>query len=162
MSNSTNFEQWDNEFDSEALKNDLENVESGNQERKEVPPGQYEVKVTKLELTLSKKGSPMVTCWFKVVAGELTNQMIFMNQVLTSGFGLHKCNELLRSITSLPVSFESFKQYNLLLMDIMEEIEGKREYQLNYGKDAKGYNTCKIEKIFDMSEPQDTGEEIPF
>lgn len=156
--NTTDFEQWDNEFDSEALKNDLENVESGNQERKEVPPGQYEVKVTKLELTKSKKGSPMVTCWFKVLAGECVNQLIFMNQVLTTGFALHKSNEFLRSMTSLPVSFESFKQYGFLLMDIMEDIEGKREYQLNYGKDAKGYNTYKIEKVFSLEEPDD----IPF
>lgn len=163
MSNTVDFEQWDNQFDSEALKNDLADVENKSKgEYKEVPPGQYEVKITKLELTQSKKGNPMISCWFKIVAGEFNNQMIFMNQVLTTGFGLHLCNELLRSITSLPVSFESFKQYSMLLMDIMEEIEGKREFQLNYGKDQKGYNTFKIEKIFDMSEPQETvDEEVP-
>lgn len=161
MSETVDFEQWDSEFDSEALKSDLANVESGNQERKEVPTGQYEVKITKLELTRSKKGDPMVSCWFKIVAGDFTNQMIFMNQVLKSGFGLHKCNELLRSISSLPVSFESFKQYNMLLMDIMEETEGKREFQLNYSKNDKGYFTYKIEKIFDVGQPEPE-DEVPF
>ena len=154
------YDEFDEEFDSGNLKKDLEDVESGNAERKEVPYGVYEVKITKLELTKSKtSGQPMVTCWFKVVAGEMKGQLIFMNQVLSSGFGLHKCNEFLRSISSLPVSFESFKKYAMLLMDIMEEIDGKREYQLNYSKDNKGYNTYKIEKTFDVSGGSD---DVPF
>lgn len=153
------FDEFDEQFDSESLKKDLAEAESGNAERKEVPHGIYEVKITKLELTKSKtSGQPMVSCWFKVVAGDMKGQMIFMNQVLKTGFGLHKCNEFLRSITSLPVTFESFKQYNMLLMDIMEETDGKREYQLNYAKDAKGYNTFKIEKIFSVSGNDD----VPF
>lgn len=149
--NDFNFDEFDSQFDSESLKKDLADVEAGNAERKEVPHGVYEVKITKLELTKSKtSGQPMVSCWFKVVAGDMKGQMIFMNQVLSNGFGLHKCNEFLRSITILPVSFESFKQYNMLLMDIMEDVDGKREFQLNYSKDNKGYNTFKIEKVFSL------------
>lgn len=154
MMNDFNFDEFDAQFDSESLKKDLADVEAGNGERKEVPHGVYEVKITKLELTKSKtSGQPMVSCWFKIIAGEYENQLIFMNQVLKTGFGLHKCNEFLRSITSLPVTFETFKQYSLLLMDIMEEVEKKREYQLNYNVDKKGYNTFKIEKVF---------EDVPF
>lgn len=149
-----NFEDWDNQFDSASLRKEVENINSENQERKEVPPGTYEVKITKLELTQSKKNNPMLACWFKVVAGEYKGQLIFMNQVLTKGFLIHRCNEFLRSITQMPVAFESFKQYSLLLMDIKDEIDGKLEFQLAYGKDAKGYNTYKIEKKF-LVEPVD-------
>lgn len=149
-----NYVDWDNEFDSEGLKKDLENVNSnGNTERKEVPHGTYEVKITKLELVKSKKGDPMMTCWFKIVAGEFKNQMLFMNQLLTTGFGLHNANEFLKSIANLPIAFESFKQYAMLLADVMGEIDGNFEYQLNYGKTNKGFNTFKIEKIFDANVP---------
>lgn len=146
---STIFDDFDAQFDVVGLKKDLVDVESNNVERKEVPHGVYEVKITKLELTKSKKGDPMVSCWFKIVAGEYKGQLIFMNQVIASAFGLHNCNLFLKSITSLPVTFESFNQYNMLLIDVMEEIEGKREFQLNYGE-SKGYNTFKIEQIFEM------------
>lgn len=152
--NDFNFDEFDAQFDSESLKKDLADVEAGNAERIDVPHGVYEVKITKLELTKSKKsGQPMVSCWFKVVAGDMKGQMIFMNQVLSSGFGLHKCNEFLKTITSLPVTFESFKQYSMLLMDVMEDVDGKREFQLNYGKGNKGYNTFKIEKVFSLEAP---------
>lgn len=149
-----NYVDWDNEFDSESLKKDLADVNSKEKtERKDVPHGTYEVKVTKLELIKSKKGDPMMTCWFKIVAGEFEKQMIFMNQLLTTGFGLHTANEFLKSITNLPIAFESFKQYAMLLDDVMGEIEGNFEYQLNYGKNNKGFNTFKIEKIFDANTP---------
>lgn len=147
------FDEFDNQFNAAELKADLNAVQSNNVERKEVPHGVYEVKITKLELVKSKKGYPMVSVWFKIVAGEYKGQMIFMNQVLVnesgSSFGLHNCNLFLRSITSLPVDFESFKQYNMLLIDIMEQIDGKREFQLNYGE-SKGFNTFKIEQVFEM------------
>lgn len=147
------FDEFDNKFNSAELKKDLTDVQNNNVERKEVPHGVYEVKITKLDLVKSKQGNPMVSVWFKIVAGEYKGQMIFMNQVIATpsggAFGLHNCNQFLRSITSLPVDFESFKQYNMLLIDIMEEIDGKREFQLNYGTN-KGYNTYKIEQIFDM------------
>lgn len=151
------FDEFDNQFDNESLKKDVSDVENNKFERKEVPCDVYEVKVQKLELTKSSKGDPMVTCWFKIVAGEYKNQMIFMNRVINvtntkaRGVQLHNCNEFLRSLSKLPVTFESFKQYSMLLMDIMEEINGKYEYQLNYSKDKNGYSAFKIEKVFEVT-----------
>lgn len=148
--NTFNFDDFDAKFNSNALKQDLADVENNNVERKEVPLGVYEVKITKLELTQSKtSGQPMVSCWFKILVGEYANQLIFANFVLSSGFGLHKCNEFLRSLSSLPVTFESFKQYSMVLMDIVEEIDGKYEYQLNYSKNGN-FNTYKIEDVFEV------------
>ena len=155
--NDFDFAQWDNEFDSDLLKDEVVKAESGNSDYEEVPHGTYEVKITKLELGQTKAGKPKLACWFKIIAGQYENQMIFMNQVIdpsnpnARGFQLHKCNEFLRSLSSLPVSFESFKQYSLLLTDIMGEIDGKFEYQLNYGADKKGYNVFKIEKTFEAA-----------
>ena len=161
------YDEFDQQFDSEDLQKDVAAAESNNPERKEVPQDTYEVKITKLELTKSKtSGQPMLTCWFKIVAGEYNNQMIFMNQVINTananarGFQLHKCNEFLRSLkTSLPVNFESFKQYGQLIYDVMGEVEDKRTFQLEYSKDTKGYANYKIEKVFDITGGSD---EAPF
>ena len=144
------YDQFDREFDLEGLKNDLVDAENGKSDE-ETPVGVYEVKITKLEMTKSKADKPMVACWFKIVAGERKDQMIFMNQVISSGFGLHKCNQFLRTLSDIPVTFESFKQYAVLLEDIMGEINGKYEYQLNYSKNKKDYPEYNIEKVFKVS-----------
>lgn len=143
------WEQFDEQFDTEALGKDVENSKSGSY--KEVPEGTYEVSIEKLELVASKAGKPMVTCWMKVLTdGEYKGSLIFMNQVIDEGFKIHTVNEFLRSLDSgLEIEFLSYKQYGNLLMDVHEAISGKLEYALNYGKNRKGYPTFEIEEVFD-------------
>ena len=124
----------------------------GNSDFEKVPHGTYEVKVTKLEMTESKSGKPMVTVWFKVLAGEHKNGMIFMNQLIEKDFQIHIVNSLLRSFDTSKtddVGFESYKQYADLLCDIAEAIEAERlEYSLEYGE-KKGYDTFTINEVFE-------------
>lgn len=164
--NEFDFDAFDEEFDSAALGQDVAAVQNNTPERKEIPNGKYEVAITKLELTKSKtSGQPMLTCWFKIVAGDLKGQMIFMHQVINTnnvkarGIQLHKCNEFLRSISTKEISFESFARYGRLIMDVMTEIENNYEFQLNYSKDKNGYETFKIEKIFNLNVSDDS---VPF
>lgn len=143
------YSKWDKEFDTEALKQDAENASS--REYEDVPAGKYEVKIEKLELTSSKKNDPMVTIWFSILDGQpYAKQKIFMNQVVTQGFQIHKVNELLRSLKSgVTVEFIKYSQYGKMLMDVAEEIDAKGlEYLLDYGKDKKGYNTFEILEVY--------------
>ena len=72
-----------------------------------------------------------------------------MNQMLTSAFGFHKMNEFLTSLeTGIPVVFENFMQYADLFSQIFDAIDGKAEYQLSYGENAKGYSTYTIVQRF--------------
>lgn len=89
------FSKFDNEMDLAGLMEDIENAakDGGNGDFKEVPLGDYEVSIDKLELGVSKKGSPMLICWFKILNGEYKNSRLFMNQVMTSGNGIHHANE---------------------------------------------------------------------
>lgn len=143
------FSKFDKAIDVEGLKADVasaqDNSSGGNY--REVPKGEYEVSITKLELTASKKGDPMVTIWFRIVSGDYENSLIFMNQVITQGFQIHIVNELLREMCEKDVKFESYSQYGELLMDIHEEIEGNYEFALEYGE-RKGFNTFKINERF--------------
>lgn len=142
------FSKFDKQVDLEGLKKDIE--DSANNDFKEVPHGDYEVAITKLELAESKKGDPMVKIWFKIVSGEYKGSLIFMNQVITRGFQIHIIDELLRCLeTDIDVHFESYSQYADLLADIFEAVEGNFEYALKYGEN-KGFDTFEITEVFEL------------
>ena len=150
---SVDFSKFDKAMDLGGLANDIkEAVENGGGNYKEVPHGTYEVKITKLELTESKKGDPMVSVWFKILNGEYKNSVIFMNQVVTQGFQIHIVNNLLKSLESgveieWPGSYAAFAD---LLMDVHEAIDGKFEYAVEYGETKKGFNTFKVTDVFEV------------
>ena len=129
--------------DVEGLKKDVETAASSTGDFVEVPHGDYEVKVTKIELGATGEnsktpGAPMAKVWFDILAGDFKGQKIFMNQMLTSGFGIHKMNEFLNSLESgIMVGFENFEQYDALFKQIFAEVDGKAEYQLAYTANKK-------------------------
>lgn len=148
------WEKWDKKIDTAGLKGDVTKAAENKQEFKDVPKGKYEVKVTKLELKASKKSDePMLSCWMKVITGSYKGQYIFYNQMLTTGFGIHAGNEFLRSLESgVEIKFDNFRQYNEMLMDIVEAVEAEQlEYVLDYGENNKGFKTFKIEDVFTAS-----------
>lgn len=146
------FSKFDSQVDIEGLKSDIqEAAENGGGDFKEVPLGTYEVKIKKLELKLSKKGDPMVSCWMQILAGDYKGQLLFMNQVVTRGFQVHIVNDFLRSLGSgVEIVFESYSQYAQLLMDVAEAIDNKMEYALEYGE-KNGFNTFKITEVFELT-----------
>lgn len=140
---------FDKLFDLEGLKKDI--TEASSNEYKDVPVGDYEVRIEKMELVESKKGDPMVSIWFRIVAGDYKDSMIFYNQTITQGFQIHLNNELLNSLNSgLDVKFNSYGDYAQLLSDIYIAVDGKYEYLLNYSLTKKGYNSYKIIDVFTL------------
>lgn len=151
------FDKWDKAIDTEGLAKDVaEAAENGGQGNyKEVPHGDYEVVIQQMELKASKKGDPMVSIWFKVVSGDYKGSIIFYNQVITQGFQIHNCNEMLRKIASemkeKPViEFRTYKQYGELLMDIFEAVEDNYEYGLHYtaNKKNKQFSDFKVTEVY--------------
>mgnify|MGYP001355780646 FL=1 len=147
------WEKFDKAIDIEGLQKDVQEAAENGANFREVPHGEYEVKIEKLELVESKAGDPMVTVWFKVLAGDYKGSMIFMNQVITKGFQIHIMNEFLRSLDSgYDVEFRSYSQYGQLLMDIHEAIDGRLEYGLKYGEGKKGFSTYEITDVWEVEE----------
>lgn len=145
------WDKFDKEIDVVGLSKDVEAASANNVSYKEVPHGQYEVKIGKLELVESKSGNPMLSCWFKVVAGEYSGSTIFMNQVITQGFQIHIANEFLRSLDSgYDIEFKKYSQYNSLILDVHEAIYGKREYVLDYSEGKKGFNNYEIVEVYEV------------
>ena len=146
------FSKFDKAVDIEGLKKDVVAAADGQGDFKEVPHGTYEVSIDKLELVESKKGDPMVTCWFKILEGEYKGQRIFMNQVVTQGFQIHIVDEFLESLESgVEVKFESFAQYGHMLLDIHEAIDNNFEYAVEYGEN-KGFNTFEIVDVYELED----------
>jgi hypothetical protein len=138
-------------FDLSGLKTDIESAASNTGgDFVEVPDGSYEVKVSKIELGESKKTQmPMMKVWFDILAGDFKGQKIFCNQMLTSGFSIHKANELLTALESgVPVSFENFEQYADVMKQVFNAIDGTGEYELAYGHNNKGFATYTIVQRF--------------
>lgn len=144
------FSKFNKAFDINALKNDVQEAADNGGNYREVPHGDYEVKIDKLELTESKKGDPMVSVWFTILNGEYEKSKIFMNQVITQGFQIHIMNTFLRSLDSgLEIEFDDFEQYAQLLMDVHEAIDSQGlEYALAYGE-SKGFSTFEIKEVFE-------------
>lgn len=144
------FEEFDKAIDTEGLQKDIKESEENGANYREVPKGDYEVSINKLEIKASKNGDPMFSCWFKVLTGDYENCLIFMNQVITQGFQIHIVNEFLRSLdTGKEVEFTTYSKYAELLEEIKKEIDNQKlEYGLEYGE-RKGFSTFKITDVFD-------------
>ena len=150
------FAQWDNSVDMEGLQKDIQEAKenNGGGNYKEVPHGNYEVSIEKMELRATKeKQKPMVSIWMKICDGDYAGSMIFMNQVITEGFQIHIVNEFLRALVQKcedtpTVEFKSYSQYANLLMDIHEVIAESFEYGLKYGKTKKDFDTFEITEVF--------------
>lgn len=163
------FSKFDKTVDIEGLEKDIKEAAENGGNYKEVPVGTYEVKVEKMELTMSntdskgnardksKPQNPMVSIWFKILNGEYKNSLIFYNKVVygtsNDGFMIHSNNEFLRSLDSgVDVEFESYSQYAQLLLDIHEAIDGQLEYALEYGENKQGFKTYEITEVYEVEE----------
>ena len=144
------FEKWNSNSDLAGLQKDIKDAQDNKREYDEVPHGEYEVKVDKMELKSSKKGDPMVSIWFTILEGKYKNSKLFLNQVVTKGFQIHLVNELLKSMkTELVIEFVDYKQYAELLLDVAEECDANNlEFAIKY-EDNKGYDKFTITEVFE-------------
>lgn len=141
------WEKFDKEVDEDMQK---KIAEAENSEYAEVPLGDYEVKVDNMELKISKSGNPMLSIWFRIVAGDFNNNLLFMNQVINQPFQIGLANKILRALDpNKEVEFESYTQYANLILDIFEDIDGKFEYALKYGE-KKGFSTFEVLDVFEV------------
>lgn len=146
------FNKYDKQCDLEGLKKDITDAKENNGNFKEVPYGTYEVKIVKLELSESKTKKMMVKGQFKVLDGEYKGSSIFMNQLVDEGFKINIMNEFLKTLEALSeddIYFESYVDYNDLLLDIAESIDEQGlEYLLEYSENKNGYSTWKIKEVY--------------
>ncbi|MBS5317775.1 MAG: DUF669 domain-containing protein [Clostridiales bacterium] len=146
------FEKFNQAIDTKGLQDDIKAAAENKTDFAEVTPGNYEVSIKQMELKASKKGDPMLSIQFKILsAGQFKGQLLFYNQVLTTGVGIHNANQLLRSLESdVDVQFQDYVQYNDIINEVFAAVEdSKLEYALEYGENSKGFKTYKITDVFE-------------
>lgn len=137
------------------LKKDIEAAEENSKKFEEIIPGTYEISIESLAVKETKSGdSLMLSTCMKILDGKYKNRLIFFNQLLMTGFGIHKANEFLRSLdTGADIKFEDFIKYDELVKEVEFTIKKMNlEYELEYSKTEKNgrtYDNYKITQVFE-------------
>ena len=149
------FEKWNESTDLKGLQDDIKDAQENKREYDEIPHGEYEVKVDKMELKATKTDKqPMVSIQFRIISGKYKNCCLFFNKKIggtkNDGLMIHQSNEFLRSMeTDLAIEFVDYKQYADLLLDVAEECDANNlEFALKY-EDNKGYDKFTITEVFE-------------
>lgn len=152
------FSKFDKEVDLEQLKKDAEEAEQngGFGDFPEIEEGTYVGKIEKMEVGQTKDGRPMLKVQFRITEGEHEKACLFMNRVLygtkndanmiASAVGWLKTLEPSDEVG--PVVFESYSQFADLVLDIMEDIDGELEYEVDY--DPNAFNNITINDVFEV------------
>lgn len=134
----------------DELKKEVESMDGDNGERKEIPVGDYEVTVTKIEMKESKSGKPMVTIWMKIVTGPYKGQIIFYNQLIDRAFGIHLVKQFFAPFNLADkVVFESYSQFATMMETTMMALKNV-EFALSYTINDKGWSEYKVIQIFEF------------
>lgn len=152
------FDKIDRSVDLEGLQKDVEAASAnGTGDFPTVPAGKYEVKLVSLEIkgTKADPNRPMLAASFKILAGEYKGQRLFMNRVL---YGTKNDANMIKSATGwlasldsgVPVAFEGYKQFNQVVLDVAEAIDGKLEYAVDYDPDR--FNSISVDEVFDVED----------
>lgn len=146
------FANFDKNFDHESLKNDYVEARKRKVHFPKIPDGCYEVSVKRMELKFSKKGDPMLAIQFEILEGEFEGLMIFVNQVVTSGFGILDANRLLRGMAPREdIEWcNSFSLYADLINRLFNQIKNSRKYAISYSTTNKGYKNVEIDGVFEL------------
>lgn len=150
------FDKINRSVDLEGLRKDVENASAnGTGEFPTIPAGKYEVALASLEIkgTKADPNRPMLAASFKILTGEFKNQRIFMNRVLlgtkNDGSMIKSTEGWLASLDSgVSTVFEDYKQFNQVVMDVEEAIDGKLEYAVDYDPDR--FNSISIDEVFEV------------
>ena len=149
------FDKIDKTVDLKGLQADVEKaMKHGSGDFPTIPAGRYEARVERMEIKGTKVDNrPMLAVSFKILSGPHKGQRLFMNRVI---YGTKNDQNMIASAmgflsnldSGIPVSFESYKQFAQLVMDVAEAIDGKREYEVDYN-DSR-FNSIAITEVFEV------------
>ena len=147
------FSKFDATINEAELTKQLEEAKNNApQTNKEVPAGNYTVKVEKMEVGATKDGRPMFKVQCRILEGEFKKWCVFMNRVL---YGTKNDATMISSVIgwlqklepSMTVEFKNYSQFADLVLDVFEEVADAVELDVAYDPDA--FNSISIEEVFD-------------
>lgn len=150
------FSKFDKQVDLDQLKKDANEIikNNGTGDYPEIEEGTYHGRFEKLELGETKDGRPMVRAMFRITEDPHKKQCLFMNRVI---YGTKNDANMIASIVGWletlepseevgAVEFQSYQQFNDLIMDIAEDIS-ELEYDVYY--DPSAFNNISIKEVYE-------------
>lgn len=150
------FSKFDQQINLDQLKKDAEEIKKngGTGDFPEIEEGTYHGKIEKLEIGETRDKRPMLKVQFRITEGNHKKCCLFMNRVL---FGTKNDANMIASALGWletlepsedvgPIVFESYSQFNDLVLDIAEDI-AELEYDVDYDPDA--FNNISISEVYD-------------
>lgn len=140
-------------MDYKAFAEEAREVELGaKKEIKEVPAGDYECAIKKMELKESSKGSDMISVWWEILDGAFKGQLLFQNIVLAGEYGKHNYKRFMQSIkTSVDVfNFSSREELENVVLDVYDDVISKYEYLVSVKDGKNNFKEFEIKDIFNI------------
>ena len=160
------FSKFDSQVDMKQLKADIEEAKEngGTGDYPEAPAGTYEGTIESMETGSTKDGRPMFKVMLRAGAGldpatedyvegfKKKKPCLFMNRVL---YGTKNDGNMIQSVigwlnkleSETPVVFESYSQFNDLVLDLAEECEGLG-LEIEYDPDK--FNSISINEVWEL------------
>ncbi len=145
------FDQFDKDFDSKALCEEVKEVEETSTAYEKVPVGEYPGYITSMGIKATKNtDEPMVVIQYKITDGQYKNRVLYINFVITKKYPIHKCNLFLRSLGSdVEVDFKTYGEYNTMICNVFDAIdEGQFEYDLKYTLQDDKWDAYEIVNVY--------------
>ncbi len=152
----TIFDKWNQAVDMKSLQAEIKELEEGKTEYREVPVGFYKCQIDQMELKESSKGDPMFFVQLRILAGEFANSCLFQNQVVTQGFQIAQVNQFLRSLALREVEFVNYGQYHNLIAELMEAIDGRFAYLVEYKRSKRDFPLYNIKEVYELYPPSNS------
>ena len=154
------FSKFDEQVNTQQLAADAAEAAKNGGGFSEIPDGKYDTRIEKMEIAETKDGRPMFKAMFRILDGEHEKACLFMNRVIFGtkndaamigsvvGF-LQKLEALDEDGAPIICEFQSYSQFNDLVLDIAEAIEADGlGYTVDYKKDD--FNSISIEEVFEL------------
>ena len=148
------FSRFDATINEAELSKQLEEAKNNApQTDKQVPAGNYTVKIEKMEVAATKDGRPMFKVQCRILEGEFKKWCIFLNRVL---YGTKNDATMISSAIgwlqklepSVAVEFKNYSQFSDLVLDIFEEVADAVELDVEY--DPEAFNSISVKEVFDV------------
>lgn len=148
------FSKFDNAINTEDMAKQIEEAKNNPQyDNREVPAGEYTVKLEKMEIAATKDGRPMFKVMCRILDGEYAKWCLFMNRVIA---GTKNDANMIASVvgwlenldTEAKPEFKNYTQFVDNVLDIYEEVADSIELSVEY--DPKAFNSISIVDIFDI------------
>lgn len=149
-----NFDKFDKLINADELNKAITEAKNNPQSTtKEIPAGDYTVKIEKMELGATKDGRPMFKVQCRIKDGEFKKWCLFMNRVI---YGTKNDANMIASVvgwlekleTETVPEFKSYSQFADCVLDIFEEVADAVELDVYY--DPEEFNSITINEIYDI------------